>query len=141
MTIEGDLIFLDDSVMAIDSHRPVIVRDRKRKNFPVKLFFALHSSVKFDDTSYRASYTVSILSIRYIESRGVALDLACEKRKVYLIGYDEKRGIIDTTDEGIELVELLVYKCGSPDSNRVIRLRPWTLHCYAACSVFVDAHN
>ena len=136
-----DLIFLDDSVMAIDSHRPVIVRDRKGKNFSMKLFFALHSFVKFDGASYRASHTVSVLSIRYIESRGAALDLACEKRKVHPIAYDRNGGIIDTTDEGIELVELLVCKCGSPESNRVIRLRPWTLHCYAASSAFVDALN
>ena len=141
VTIEGDLIFLDDSVMAIDSHRPMIVRDRKGKNFPMKLFFALHSSVKFDDTSYRASHTVSILSIRYIESCGAALDLACEKRKVHPVGCDEKGGILDTTDEGIELVKLLVCRCGSPESKRVNRLRLWTLHCYAACPAFVDALN
>ena len=128
MTIESSLIFLDNSVMAIDSHRPVIVRDRKGKNFPVKLFFTLYISIKFDSTSYRASYTVSILSIRYIESRSAALDLVYKKRKVYPVGCDEKGGIIDTINKGIELVTLLVYKCGSPKSNRVIRLRPWTLH-------------
>ena len=141
VAIKGGLIFLDDSVLAIDSHPPVIVRDRKGKSFPVKLFFALHSSVKFDGTSYGASHTVSILSICYVESRGAALDLACEKWKVHSIGCDEKGGIIDTTDEGIELVELLVCKRGSPESNGEIRLRPWTLHCYTACPAFVNTLN
>lgn len=113
--------------MAVDPHRAIIVRDRKGKNFPVKLLFALYSFIELDNTSYSVSYTISILSIRYIESRGAELDLIYKKRKVYPIGYDEKGGIIDTTNKGIELIELLVCRCGSPESNRVIRLRPWTL--------------
>ena len=114
--------------MAIDPHRAIIVRDRKGKNFPVKLLFALYSFIELDNTSYSASYIINILLIRYIESRGAALDLVYKKWKVYPVGCDEKGGIIDTTDEGIELIKLLVYKYGSPKFNRVIRLRPWTLY-------------
>lgn len=114
--------------MAVDSYRAIIMRDRKDKNFSVNLFFALHSSVNFDDISYGVSHTVSILLICYIESRGAILHLAYEERKVYLVGCDEKGDIIDTIDKRIELVKLLVYKCGSSEFNREIRLRPWTLH-------------
>lgn len=122
MAIEGSLIFINQSVITVDSYRAVIVRDRKGKNFPVNLFFALYSSVNFDNTSYGASYTISILSIYYIESRDAALHLVYKKRKVYSIDYDEKEDIIDTTDKRIELIKLLVYKCESPKFNREIRL-------------------
>lgn len=107
----------------------------------MKLLSAFHSSVDFDDTSYGASHNASILSIYYIESRGAAVHLACEERKEYQADYDVKGGIIDITDERTEPVELLVCDCGSPRSDREIRLRPWTLHWYAACPAVVDTFN
>ena len=95
-------------MVAVESHRAMIVRDRNNKNFPVKLFFALHSSVDIDDTSYGASHNASILSICYNESHGAAVYLACEKRKVHLVDCDEKEDIIDIIDGRTELVKLLV---------------------------------
>ena len=107
----------------------------------VELLFVLYSIVELDNTSHSANHVVNILLVRYIESLGATLDLACEKGKVHPVGCDEKQGIIDTTDEGIELVELLACERGSFESNRVIRLRQWTPHWYVACLAFVDALN
>ncbi len=83
VAVEGGPFFLDDSVMTIDSHRPVIVRYRKGKNFAVKLFLAFHSSVEFDDSFYGNSHTVSVLSISDFQRCRAALDLAGEEGKVH----------------------------------------------------------
>jgi hypothetical protein len=104
----------------------------------MKLLFALYSFIELDDTSDGKSHTVSVLSVGDIKSRGAALHLACQERETHLVGSGEKGGIIDATDERIKPVKLLISKCGSPESDRVIRLRPWTLHWYAACPAFVD---
>ena len=76
MAIEGNLFFLDNSVMIIDSYRSIIVRDREGENFSIKLFLTLHSFIEFDNTSYDNSYTVSVLSIYDIKNYSIALHLA-----------------------------------------------------------------
>jgi len=109
VAVEGSLISLNKSVIVIDPYYTIIVRDRKGEDFSVKLLFALYSSVELDNTSYGASYTISILSICNFKSRGVVLHLVYKERKVYLVSYDEKGGIIDATDKRIELIKLLIY--------------------------------
>ena len=42
MVIEGSLVPFNYGVMAIDSHRPVIMQDGKGKNLLVQLFLTLH---------------------------------------------------------------------------------------------------
>ena len=84
MTIESGLFFLNDSVMTIDYHRPVIVQDQKGKNFAVKLFLAFYSSIEFDNTFYGNSHTVSVLLVGDLQRCHAALDLANEERKVHL---------------------------------------------------------
>ena len=59
------------------------MRDWKGKDLPMKLFLALHRFVELNDTSHGNSHTVSVLSVGNIESRGVALHLACEEREVH----------------------------------------------------------
>ena len=63
MAIEVSLILYDYSVVAVDSHRTIIVGDRKGEDLPVKLFLALYSSIEFDYTFYGNSYTISVLSV------------------------------------------------------------------------------
>lgn len=46
VVVKGGLFFLDDRVMAIDSHQPVIVQKGK------KLFLAFHSFVESNNTIY-----------------------------------------------------------------------------------------
>jgi hypothetical protein len=43
--------------------------------------------------------------------------LRIKEREVHPIGCDGKGGIIDAADGRIELVELLVCECGSPESK------------------------
>jgi len=63
VAIEVSLILYDYSVVAVDSHRTIIVGDRKGEDLPVKLFLALYSSIEFDYTFYGKSYTISVLSV------------------------------------------------------------------------------
>ena len=39
MSEKGGFVSVDYGIMAVDSHSPVIVRDRKGENLPVELFF------------------------------------------------------------------------------------------------------
>ncbi len=141
MAIEGCLVPFDYGVMAIDSHGGMIVRDGKGEDLPVQLFLALHRPKKIDKSSYGDGHTVSVLSVRDVQRCRAAFDLAGEEGKVHPIGCNERGGLINAADERIELFELLVDKCGSPESNRVIRLRLGTLHWYAAHSAFVNTFN
>ncbi len=124
VAIEEDLIFLNYSVMVIDSHDSIIMRDRKDENFSIKLFFALYSFVEFDDLSYDKSYTVSILSICNIESYNVALYLARQKQEVHSPrNYKvESIAIRYFANKEFKLFELLVRKCRSFESHEIIEL-------------------
>jgi hypothetical protein len=81
VAVEGGLFSVDHRIMTIDSHCPVIVRDRESEDLSMKLFFALHKSKEFDNTSHRQGHAMSILSVRNIKRRGAALDLTCKKRE------------------------------------------------------------
>jgi len=65
----------------------------------MKLFLAFHRSIKFDDTFYDNSYTISVLSIYDVKYRDIVLNLIGEERKIYTIGCNEKRGLINAIDE------------------------------------------
>ena len=121
MMIEGCFISLDDSVVIVNSHRAIIVQDRKGKNLLMKLFFALHSFVELNKSSYDNDYAVRVLTIDNVESHDVTLHLASKKRKVHSIDCDEKEVIEDAVNERIELLELLVDKGRSSEFNRVVR--------------------
>ena len=116
----------------------MIVRDRKGEDFTVELFVTFHSFVEFDNTSYGNSHTVSVLSVCDIKGCGTALHLACQEREVHPVSCDEKGVLVNAADKRIKLIELLVGKCGLPESNRVIWLRPWTLHWYVAYPAFIN---
>ncbi len=81
-----------------------------------------------------------VLAVGDVQRCRAALDLAGEEGKVHPIGCNEKGGLINVTDERIKLFELLVGKCGSPESIRVIWLRLGTLYWYAALA-FVNTFN
>ena len=79
MTIEDCLIFLDDSVVIVNSHRSMIVQDRKGENFLMKLFFALYSFVELNKSSYDDDHAVRVLMIDNVKSRDVTLYLTSEE--------------------------------------------------------------
>lgn len=141
ITIKGSLVTLDNSVIAVDPYRPIIVRDGKGKDLPVKLLLALYRSIELDDTLHGNGYTVRVLSVSNVKSRGTALDLAGKEGKVYPVSRDEKGVIEDAANKLIELLKLLVAKCRSSESNRIVRFRQWTLYCYTSCPGFVDPFN
>lgn len=121
MMIEDCLISLNNSVVIINSHRAMIVRDRKGENLLMKLFFTLHSFVELNKSSYDDDHAVRVLMIDNVESRDVTLHLASKKRKVHSINCDEKEVIEDAVNERIKLLELLVDKGKSSEFNRVVR--------------------
>ena len=77
--------------MAVDSHRPMVVRDRESEDLPVKLLFTLHKSEEFDDTPHRHGHAVSILPICDIKCCGTALNLARQEREVHVVCSHEER--------------------------------------------------
>ena len=123
VTIEGSLIPLDHRVIAVDPHRPVIVRNRKGEDLPVQLFLALYRPKKFDKSSYGDGYTVRVLAISNIESGSAVLYFAGEEGKVYPVSRDEQGVFEDAANKLIELLELLVGKYRSSEANRVVRFR------------------
>ena len=123
MAIERSLFSLNHGVMAVDSSGPVVVREGKGEDLPVQLFLALHRPKKFDKSSYGDGYTMRVLAIDNVESRGAALYLAGKEGKIYPVGRDKKGVFEDAANELIELFELLVGECRSSESNRVIRFR------------------
>jgi len=104
----------------------------------MQLLFPFDKSEELDDAPHRKSHTVSVLSVGDIKRCSTALYFASKEREVHPVRCDEKGGIIDAADERIEPFELLLRKRGSPESNRVIRLRPWTFYWYTLCPAFVD---
>ena len=63
VTIKGSVFSLDYRVVAIDSHRGVVVRDRESKNVPVEFFLALYEPEKLNDNPDCESHAVSILLV------------------------------------------------------------------------------
>ena len=140
MAIEGSLVPLNHRVVAIDSHGGMIVRDRKGKDLPVKLFLAPYKSKKFDKSSYGDGHAMRVLAIGNVESRGAALHLAGEERKVYPrcsheIGKKLGPGL---THERLKLIQLFLCERGSPESHRVVRLWTSTLELFCVIPAFVD---
>src|SRR5690349_19266286 len=88
VAVECGFVFLDHGVMTVNPHRPVIVRDRKGEDLPMKLLFALYSFVELDDTSHGNSHTVSVLSIGDVKRCSTALHFAREEREVHPVRYD-----------------------------------------------------
>ena len=48
MPVEGDLIDVNECIMAINPHRTMIVRERIGENLPVQLPLPLHELVQLD---------------------------------------------------------------------------------------------
>jgi len=55
------------------------MQDRKGENFLMKLFFALHSFVELNKSSYDDDHAVRVLMINNVESRDVTLHLTSEE--------------------------------------------------------------
>jgi len=55
------------------------MQDRKGENFLMKLFFALHSFVELNKSSYDDDHAVRVLMIDNVESRDVTLHLTSEE--------------------------------------------------------------
>jgi hypothetical protein len=76
VTIKGSVFCLDYRVVAIDSHRSVVVRDRESKNVPVEFFLALYEPEKLNDGSDCESHAMNILSVCGIKCCSTALYFA-----------------------------------------------------------------
>lgn len=119
MAIEGSLVFFNYGVMSVDPHQPVVVRDRKGEDLPVQLFLAPYKSKKFDKSSQGDGHAMRVLAIGNVESRGAALHLAGEERKVhprYSHEMGKKLGP-GLTYERLELIQLFLRECRSSESQ------------------------
>ena len=52
VVVEGGFFSVDYKIMTVDSYCLVIVQDRESEDLSIKLFFALHKSEEFDNTSH-----------------------------------------------------------------------------------------
>lgn len=107
VAVEGGLFPVDHRIMTVDSHCPVIVRDGESEDLLMKLFFALHKSEEFDNTSYRQVHAVSILSVHNIKRRGAALDLVCKKQEVHIVCTHEERHFREATNKRLDFFKLI----------------------------------
>lgn len=139
VTTEGGIISFDNRIVTVDSHRSIIVRDRKGEDLPVQLFLAVYRFIKLYDTSHGYSHAMSVLSVSDIKCRSIALDFACKEGKIHPVGCNEIEGLPDATDKRTDLPKLLVRECGSSESNRVIWFRLGTFYWYAAHPAFVGS--
>ena len=138
--VECSLVSLNNRVMTVYSHRAMIMRDRKGKNLPVKFLLTLHISEKFDDSSYGNGHAVSILPVRNVKCCGAAFHLACQEWKVHTPRSHEVGGknTCNLSHKGLQLFELCVRECRSPESHGKVRL--WTAinDWYGAVPALVD---
>src|SRR5271163_2996155 len=116
VTVEGSLISIDQSVMAVDSHRPVIVRDRKGENFPVHFLFALREFEELDNSSHCKGHAMSILPICDIECCSATLHFARQEREVHEIRGHEEGSVCELANNGLDPFELILCERLSPES-------------------------
>ena len=140
MAIERSLVSLDHGVMAVNPHRPVIVRDGKGEDLPVQLFLTLHRPKKFDKSSYGDGHTMRVLAIGNVESRGAALYLAGEEGEVHprcshKVGSNFGSNL---TNKGLELFQLFFCKRRTPEPYRVVGLWTSTMKRDCAIPAFVN---
>ncbi|KAK5637255.1 hypothetical protein RRF57_012967 [Xylaria bambusicola] len=66
---------IDHRVVAIDTHRLVVMRDRERKDPPVDLILAPNKTKKLNNSSCSHRHTVGVLAVRNVQCCGAALHL------------------------------------------------------------------
>lgn len=90
MTMECCFVSINNSVVALEPHRAIIVRGREAKALSMKFLFTLHGSVEPDDGPHCDYHTVSILSVSNVKCCSATLTFARKKRKVHSVGGDEE---------------------------------------------------
>ena len=78
IVIECGFVSVDYRIVPVDPHCPMIVRDGKGQDLPMKLLFALYSFVELDDGPHGNSHTVSVLSIGDVKRCNSTLHFARE---------------------------------------------------------------
>ena len=124
MTIKNYLVPVDNEVMTVNPNSPMIVRDRKDKDLPVKFFLPLHKFKEFDDYSHGNSHTVGILSVSNIKCLLPTFDFACQERKIRLSYAHKVRYVIvyDLSHPLSKLFELFVRKYRPCELYRIVGL-------------------
>jgi len=140
MAIECSLVSFDHGVMAVDPHRPVVVRDGKGEDLPVQLFLALHRPKKFDKSSYGDGHAVRVLAVGDVQRCRAAFYLAGEEGKVHpRCGHEVGEGLgAYLTHKRLKLFELFLRERRSAKSHGVVGLRTGTMKRDCAVPAFVD---
>ena len=85
VAVKGVLVLPRNSVVTVYPDQPMIIRDRKGENIPVKLFLALGSFVKLHNTFHGNSHTMSVPAVCHIQRCGTEIYLARERRELYSV--------------------------------------------------------
>lgn len=90
VAVISNVLSFDLRVVAVDSHRSVIMRDRKGENFPVQLHFTTNESEELYNSSHCKGHAMSIVSVCDIKCGGAALHFARQEREVHIVrGHEE----------------------------------------------------
>ena len=76
VTIVGLVFPLNHSVVAVDSHSAMVMRDREGEDLPVKLLFPSYVPEELHDSTYGERYAMRILPVGDFERSCTALHLA-----------------------------------------------------------------
>ncbi|KAH9204825.1 hypothetical protein DL95DRAFT_494432 [Leptodontidium sp. 2 PMI_412] len=93
VAVKGSLASVDHKVMAVDSHRLVVVGDREGQDLPVELLFALFEVEKLDDRSDYKDYIVSILPVRNIKCYSTAFYFIRQEWEAHIVR-GHKEGLV-----------------------------------------------
>lgn len=93
MAVKGSLASVDHKVMAVDSHRLVVVGDREGQDLPVELLFALFEVEKLDDRSDYKDYIVSILPVSNIKCYSTAFYFIRQEWEAHIVR-GHKEGLV-----------------------------------------------
>ncbi|EZF89780.1 hypothetical protein H113_09041 [Trichophyton rubrum MR1459] len=142
MPIERYLISIDDGIMSIDSHCPMVMRERESQDLAVNLVSTPHVPKQLDDPSHGKSHAVRILPVGNIECSGT-LNLTCQKGKVHVEGAQKEGavGVRVVSKKGFEFFQLVVCERRSVKCDGVVGLREWSVEGDRRSPALIDTLN
>ena len=95
---------IDLSVIAVNPHCSVIVRDGEGKNLQAEVLLALCKSDQIHDTTNCKRHAVSIVAVGGVECRCATLHFACQVWVVPVVGGYEVGNAKHPTDDMLHLL-------------------------------------
>ena len=67
MAIILDILPVDHRIVAVDTHRSIVMRDGEGKDLPMDLVLAFHCAKELDGGPHRERHAVRVLAVRHVE--------------------------------------------------------------------------